>query len=108
MTVRTDHKSISFLRRCKLSHGRLTRWVLALQEYDIQWEYVPGSKNVVADVLSRVNLEEQTFEGEKDSILKIYNIIKDRSDLEKTVQDRLTEKCDGIEATVTSINSQVR
>ena len=87
VTVRTDHKSISFLRRCKLSHGRLTRWVLALQEYDIQWEYVPGSKNVVADVLSRVNLEEQTFEGEKESILKIYNIIKDRSDLEKIVQD---------------------
>ena len=87
MTVRTDHNSILFLRRCKLSHGRLTRWVLALQEYDIQWEYVPGSKNVVADVLSRVNLEEQTFEGEKESILKIYNIIKDRSDLEKIVQD---------------------
>ena len=50
-------------------------------------EYIPGSKNVVADVLSRVNLEEQTFEGEKESILKIYNIIKDRSDLEKVVQD---------------------
>ena len=79
VTVRTDHKSISFLRRCKLSHGRLTRWVLALQEYDLQWEYVPGSKNVVADVWSRVNLEEQTFEGEKESILKIYNIIKDLS-----------------------------
>ena len=31
VTVRTDHKSISFLRRCKLSHGRLTRWILALQ-----------------------------------------------------------------------------
>ena len=36
VTVRTDHKSISFLRRCKLSHGRLTRWILLLQEYDLK------------------------------------------------------------------------
>ena len=41
VTVRSDHKSISFLKRCKLSHGRLTRWVLALQEYHINWEYIP-------------------------------------------------------------------
>ena len=82
VTVRTDHKSISFLRRCKLSHGRLTRCILALQEYDLRWEYIPGNKNVVADVLSRINLEAQTFEGEKERILKIYNIIRNRSDLE--------------------------
>ena len=31
ITVRSDHKSISFLKQCKLSHGRLTRWILALQ-----------------------------------------------------------------------------
>ena len=53
ITVRTDHKSISFLKRCKLSHGRLTRWVLALQEYKINWEYIPGKKNIAADVLSK-------------------------------------------------------
>ena len=33
ITVRTDHKSISFLKNSKLSHGQLTRWILALQEY---------------------------------------------------------------------------
>ena len=31
ITVRSDHKSISFLKQCKLSHGRVTRWILALQ-----------------------------------------------------------------------------
>ena len=82
VTIRTDHKSISFLRRCKLSHGQLARWVLALQEYNLQWEYIPGKKNVVADVLSRINLEDQTFEGEKESLVKIYNLIKTRSYLE--------------------------
>ena len=58
-----------------------------MQEYNLQWEYIPGSKNVVADVLSRVDLQNQTFEGEKESILKIYNIIRDRSDLEKVVRN---------------------
>ena len=66
ITVRSDHKSISFLKKCKLSHGRLTRWVLALQEYNINWEYIPGKKNIAADGLSRINLENQTFEGEKE------------------------------------------
>ena len=64
-----------------MSHGRLTRWILALQEYDLQWEYIPGKRNVVADVLSRINVENQTFEGEKESILKIYHIISTRSNL---------------------------
>ena len=46
-----------------------------------KWEYIPGKKNVVADVLSRVNVEEQTFEGEKESILKIYHLLSIRADL---------------------------
>ena len=95
-----------------MSHGRLTRWTLALQEYDLRWEYIPGKKNVVADVLSRINLEDQTFQGEKESILKIYNIIRTRSDLEallmnisihqqsdpklRNIKDRLAEQDDTV------------
>ena len=45
-----------------------------LQEYDLKWEYIPGKKNVVADVLSRIDINKQTFEGEKESILKVYHI----------------------------------
>ena len=82
ITVRTDHKSISFLKNCKLSHGRLTRWILALQEYHINWEYIPGSKNTAADVLSHINTEQQTFDGEKETIVKVFNIMKSKSDLE--------------------------
>ena len=40
LTVRSDHKSIPFLQKSKLSHGRLTRWILALQENNITWEYL--------------------------------------------------------------------
>ena len=66
ITVRSDHKSISFLQKCKLHHGRITWWLLALQEYHITWEYVPGKQNTVADALSRVNLDKGTFEVDRE------------------------------------------
>ena len=84
MTIRSDHKSISFLKKCKL---RLTRWILALQEYDLNWEYIPGRKNTIADGLLRINTEEGSFEGEKEEILKVYHILQSRSDLERILQD---------------------
>ena len=81
ITVRTDHKAISFLKNCRLNHGRLTRWTLTLQEYNIHWEYIPGKSNIAADVLSRVNILAQTFEGEKETIAKVYHILKSKSEL---------------------------
>lgn len=80
-TVRSDHKSISFLQKCKLNHGRITRWILALQEYNISWEYVPGKQNTVADVLSRVNVEGGTLDVEKEDIGRIYNTLVTRQGL---------------------------
>ena len=95
LMVRTDHKSISFLKNCKLSHGRLTRWTLALQEYNINWEYVPGKYNVVADVLSRVNIQNQTFEGERETVAKVYHILKDRTELAEIINKiKLQQKSD--------------
>ena len=75
LTIRSDHKSISFLKKCKLNHGRLTRWILILQEYNIQWEYVPGKQNIVTDGLSRVNTEKGTYETEQEDIGKVFHII---------------------------------
>ena len=87
ITLRTDHKSISFLKNCKLSHGRLTRWSLVLQEYNLNWEYIPDKKNVVADTLSRVNIKDQMYEGEKETVIKIYHIIKSRTDLANVMKE---------------------
>ena len=54
--IRTDHKALSFLNTCKLTHSRLIRWVLlALEEYNFSWEYIKGVENRVPDTLSRVD-----------------------------------------------------
>ena len=44
----------------------------------IRDRYIPGRKNTAADVLSRINIQQQTFEGEKEQLVKVYNIIKNR------------------------------
>jgi len=48
----TDHKALTFLFSCKLKNSRLTRWTLALQEFDLKIIHCPGKDNPI-DTLSR-------------------------------------------------------
>ena len=51
--VYTDHNPLTFLKIMKNKNQRLVRWSLALQEYNLEIQHIPGSENVVADALSR-------------------------------------------------------
>ena len=53
--VYTDHNPLTFLKTMKNKNQRLVRWSLALQEYNLEIQHIPGSENVVADALSRCN-----------------------------------------------------
>ena len=55
-TVYTDHKPLEWLMNIKEPTGRLMRWSLLLQEYDIAIGYRPGKMNQNADSLSRAPL----------------------------------------------------
>ena len=50
-----DHNLLRYVVECASKSVKLTRWYLALQEYDLTLNYRKG--NVVADRLSRVGYE---------------------------------------------------
>ena len=59
--VYTDHASIKYLLNKAYSKPRLIRWILLLQEFDLVIQDKKGSKNLVADHLSRLVNEEVTL-----------------------------------------------
>jgi len=53
-TVFCDHNSLNVLAETVPKSAKLVRWALALQQFNINFQYYPGHKNVVADCLSRL------------------------------------------------------
>ncbi|XP_035844516.1 uncharacterized protein LOC118491142 [Helianthus annuus] len=67
--VFSDHSAIRYLMEKKDAKPRLIRWILLLQEFDLEIRVKKGSENVVADHLSRVVNE---IEGPEHDILETF------------------------------------
>lgn len=52
--VHTDHSTMRYLMNKSITNGRVTRWLLLLQEFNIIVLDRPGKQNTVVDFLSRI------------------------------------------------------
>lgn len=89
--ISTDHKPLVWLFNTKDPGSRLYRWKIKLSEYNFDIRYIQGSKNSVADALSRIypiagTSQETSFEK---IIIKPYHEFKNIAIL--TSQDQARE-----------------
>lgn len=71
VVVRSDHQPLRWLLTLKSPTGRLARWALALQSFNLTIEYTPGRQNAVADALSRPYQNEPTVDVRSVTIIDL-------------------------------------
>ncbi|GFX54670.1 retrovirus-related Pol polyprotein from transposon 17.6 [Trichonephila clavipes] len=54
----SDHQPLKWLLSIKSPSGRLSRWALKIQSFNLKIDYTPGKANVVADMLLRPSYTE--------------------------------------------------
>ncbi|KAK8708534.1 hypothetical protein V6N13_059572 [Hibiscus sabdariffa] len=70
VTVHTDHSTIKYLLAKKDAKRRLIRWILLLQEFDVEIIDRKGTENQVADHLSR--LENKKITQKEPEIKEVF------------------------------------
>ncbi|KZR99869.1 Uncharacterized protein APZ42_004097, partial [Daphnia magna] len=61
ITVYSDHKPLEYIMKKQSQSGRLGRWSLFLQSFNIKITYRPGKTNQNADTLSRIPIHHNSY-----------------------------------------------
>jgi RNase H. len=76
--VRSDSISLSFMHQCKLTSSRISRYIHEIMSHDITVEYILGTTNVFADLLSRIPRNKSSMsvdarERKEVAVMKLNN-----------------------------------
>ena len=66
--VHTDHENLTYKH---FNSDRVMRWRLYIEEYSPDLQYIKGTHNVVADALSRLDMDETPIEDTQDTFLAL-------------------------------------
>lgn len=63
VTLYTDHNPLTYITDGVSKNTKLTRWALALRDYDVTFKYKAGKSNTAANCLSRVGVGSDDEQG---------------------------------------------
>ncbi|XP_075449336.1 uncharacterized protein LOC142490799 [Ascaphus truei] len=69
ITILTDHKNLLYLEGARRLNARQARWALFFSRFNFLISFIPGSKNLKADALSRQFLADDRSEEQLESII---------------------------------------
>ncbi|GBN57151.1 Retrovirus-related Pol polyprotein from transposon 17.6 [Araneus ventricosus] len=68
ITAASDSQTLKWLMKLKSPSGRLSRWALQLHSFNLNLEYIPGKSYVVADMLSRLDYDQEIPPCEENTV----------------------------------------
>ena len=83
--VRSDNQPALYLLRSKECHGRVTKYMATIMEFNPTFEYIRGTDNFAADFMSRNVQSLNTFNIDANLITK--NILKKEQDQDVEIQN---------------------
>ena len=61
ITLRSDHLPLKRFLQKNTLNSKINNWAMELESFNIQFEYIQGAKNILADTLSRlIDIDEDT------------------------------------------------